>query len=48
MKDVEQYHYLYTLENVTTSTLEDLSETIAAIDAKTKVGQTSIASHASS
>ena len=40
MEDVKSYHYLYKLENVTTSTLEDLKAIIAAIDDSAVVGQT--------
>ena len=40
MKDVETYHFLYELDNVTTSTLESLGNTIDAIDAEAKLGQT--------
>ena len=33
MKNVESYHYLYKMENVFTSTLDTLTDTIATIDA---------------
>lgn len=40
VKDLAQYHYFYGLENVRVSSLDTLEETIAAIDAQQKVGQT--------
>ncbi len=40
MTDVERYHYLYEMENVSTCTLDQLTDTIAAIDDEAPVGQT--------
>ncbi len=40
MEDVKAYHYLYKMENVTTSTLNDLQAAITTIDDSGAVGQT--------
>jgi len=43
-QDVESYHYLYSMPNVTLCTLDTLQETIENIDGGATLGQTGIAS----